>query len=444
MESQIPGAELDDAPLNPTDRNLADSTNVVNTINLDFINEYDDGEITSWIAAEILKSEIQWRLNPVRIKNFSTDSAFLEYGWISDGEVEPTEVISSDLIKQKSKDADAVIVFCPPEPTTKESEKINGLIRLPWLSQSTKEKVDQETLLRLASRWLTPIRAEQFNPMVLAEKAIVVDLSSELNEVASKEIARFARSGNLTVIALNTSELREQAFLAQMESSGVRTERLGLLLSPQQTIGLLAKSSLVISANPQIVALALSYHPRVAYLNGTSGTSEQSQRIIQAASFAATDQSFFDTAENALDALAEVVENIALIRFAKKSKDNYDIDAIVNERKNESTARKFLSTRLEKERLLAAKTANELRKEVEGLAEQRNLAELEVRTLQANLKSQTNHLNNLETRIADYDQGPVLRSRSARLKAVLAVAENELMVTLRKLRLYVKSWLRNN
>ena len=318
MESQIPGAELDDAPLNRTDRNLADSTNVVNTINLGFINEYDDGEITSWIAAEILKSEIQWRLNPVRIKNFSTDSAFLEYGWISDGEVEPTEVISSDLIKQKSKDADAVIVFCPPEPTTKESEKINGLIRLPWLSQSTKEKVDQETLLRLASRWLTPIRAEQFNPMVLAEKAIVVDLSSELNEVASNEIARFARSGNLTVIALNTSELSEQAFLVQMESSGVRTERLGLLLSPQQTIGLLAKSSLVISANPQIVALALSYHPRVAYLNGTSGTSEQSQRIIQAASFAAADQSFFDTAENALDALAEVVENIASNSICEK------------------------------------------------------------------------------------------------------------------------------
>jgi hypothetical protein len=444
MESQIPGAELDDAPLNPTNRNLADLTNVVNTINLSFVNEYGDGEITTWIAAEILKSEIQWRLDPVRIKNFSTDSAFLEYGWISDGEVEPTEVISSDLIKQKSQEADVVIAFCPPEPTTKKSEKINGLVRLPWLSQSTKEKVDQETLLRLASRWLTPIRAEQFNPMVLAETAIVVDLSSELNEVTSNEIARFARSENLTVIALSTSELSEQAFLVQMQSSGVRTERLGLLLSPQQTIGLLAKSSLVISANPQIAALALSYHPRVAYLNGTSGTSEQSQRIIQAASFAATDQSFFDTAENALDALAEVVENIALIRFAKKSKENHDIDTVVNERKNERTARKFLSARLEKERLLAAKTANELRKKVEGLAEQRDLAELEVRRLQANLRSQTNHLNNLETRIADYDQGPVLRSRSARLKAVLDVAENELVVTLSKLRLYAKSWLRNN
>jgi hypothetical protein len=444
MESQIPGAELDDAPLNPTNRNLADLTNVVNTINLSFVNEYGDGEITTWIAAEILKSEIQWRLDPVRIKNFSTGSTFLEYGWISDGEVEPTEVISSDLIKQKSQEADVVIAFCPPEPTTKKSEKINGLVRLPWLSQSTKEKVDQETLLRLASRWLTPIRAEQFNPMVLAETAIVVDLSSELNEVTSNEIARFARSENLTVIALSTSELSEQAFLVQMQSSGVRTERLGLLLSPQQTIGLLAKSSLVISANPQIAALALSYHPRVAYLNGTSGTSEQSQRIIQAASFAATDQSFFDTAENALDALAEVVENIALIRFAKKSKENHDIDTIVNERKNERTARKFLSARLEKERLLAAKTANELRKKVEGLAEQRDLAELEVRRLQANLRSQTNHLNNLETRIADYDQGPVLRSRSARLKAVLDVAENELVVTLSKLRLYAKSWLRNN
>ena len=60
MESQTPGGELDDAPLNSTDGNLADSTNVVNTINLRFINECDDGEITTWIAAEILKSEIQW------------------------------------------------------------------------------------------------------------------------------------------------------------------------------------------------------------------------------------------------------------------------------------------------------------------------------------------------------------------------------------------------
>ncbi|MFQ3367457.1 MAG: hypothetical protein ACI9BS_001613, partial [Candidatus Poriferisodalaceae bacterium] len=319
----------------------------------------------------------------------------------------------------------------------------NGLVRLPWLSQSTEKKVDQETLLRLASRWLTPIRAEQFNPMVLAETAIVVDLSSEINEVTSNEIARFARSENLTVIALSTNELSEQAFLVRMQSRGVRTERLGLLLSPQQTIGLLAKSSLVISANPQVVALALSYHPRVAYLNGTSGTSEQSQRIIQAASFAAADQSIFDTAENALDALAEVVENIALIRFARKSKENQDIDTIVSERKSESRARKFLSARLEKERLLAAETANELRKEVEGLTEQRDLAELEVRRLQANLKSQMTHLNNLETRIADYDQGPVLRPRAARLKAVLVVAENELVVILRKLRVYVKSWLRN-
>ena len=117
MESQTPGAELDDAPLNRPDDNLADSTNVVNTINLSVVNQYDDGEVTTWIAAEILKSEIQWRLNPVRIKNFSTDSAFLEYGWISDGDVEPTEVISSDLIKQKSQDADASIAFCPPEPT---------------------------------------------------------------------------------------------------------------------------------------------------------------------------------------------------------------------------------------------------------------------------------------------------------------------------------------
>ena len=123
------------------------------------------------------------------------------------------------------------------------------------MSQSAKKKVDQETLLRLASRWLTPARAEQFNPMVLAETAIVVDLSSEINEVTSNEIARFARSENLTVIALSTSELSEQAFLVRMQSSGVRTERLGLLLSPQQTIGLLAKSSLVISANPQIVCL---------------------------------------------------------------------------------------------------------------------------------------------------------------------------------------------
>jgi hypothetical protein len=279
--------------------------------------------------------------------------------------------------------------------------------------------------------------------MVLAETAIVVDLSSEINEVTSNEIARFARSENLTVIALSTNELSEQAFLVRMQSRGVRTERLGLLLSPQQTIGLLAKSSLVISANPQVVALALSYHPRVAYLNGTSGTSEQSQRIIQAASFAAADQSIFDTAENALDALAEVVENIALIRFARKSKENQDIDTIVSERKSESRARKFLSARLEKERLLAAETANELRKEVEGLTEQRDLAELEVRRLQANLKSQMTHLNNLETRIADYDQGPVLRPRAARLKAVLVVAENELVVILRKLRVYVKSWLRN-
>jgi len=443
MESQTPGAELNDAPLNPTDRNLADSTNVVNTINLSFVNEYDDGEITTWIAAEILKSEIQWRLNPVRIKNFSTGSTFLEYGWISDGDVEPTEVISSDLIRQKSQEADAAIAFCPPESTAKEPEKINGLVRLPWLSQSTKKKVDPETLLRLASRWLTPIRAEQFNPMVLAETAIVVDLSSEINEVTSNEIARFARSENLTVIALSTNELSEQAFLVRMQSRGVRTERLGLLLSPQQTIGLLAKSSLVISANPQVVALALSYHPRVAYLNGTSGTSEQSQRIIQAASFAAVDQSIFDTAENALDALAEVVENIALIRFAKKSKENQDIDTIVSERKSESRARKFLSARLEKERLFAAETANELRKEVKGLTEQRDLAELEVRRLQENLKSQMTHLNNLETRIADYDQGPVLRPRAARLKAVLVVAENELMVILSKLRVYVKSWLRN-
>ena len=86
-----------------------------------------------------------------------------------------------------------------------------------------------------------------------------------------------------------------------------------------------------------------------------------------------------------------------LIRFAKKNKDNHDVDTIVNERKNESRARNFLSARLEKERLLAAKTANELRKEVKGLAEQRDLAELEVRRLQANLESQTNHLNNLET-----------------------------------------------
>ena len=312
------------------------------------------------------------------------------------------------------------------------------------MSQSAKKKVDQETLLRLASHWLTPARAEQFNPMVLAETAIVVDLSSEINEVTSNEIARFARSENLTVIALSTSELSEQTFLVRMQSSGVRTERLGLLLSPQQTIGLLAKSSLVISANPQISALALSYHPRVAYLNGTSGTSEQSQRVIQAASFATADQSFFDTAENALDALAEVVENIALIRFAKKNKDNHDVDTIVNERKNESRARNFLSARLEKERLLAAKTANELRKRVKGLAEQRDLAELEVRRLEANLESQTNHLNNLELRIADYDQGPVLRTRLARMKAVVVVVENELVVILSKLRLYVKSWLRNN
>ncbi|MFQ3367060.1 MAG: hypothetical protein ACI9BS_001208, partial [Candidatus Poriferisodalaceae bacterium] len=171
MESQTPGPELNDAPLNPTYHNVADSTNVVNTINLSFINEYDDGEITTWIAAEILKSEIQWRLNPVRIKNFSTGSTFLEYGWISDGDVEPTEVISSDLIRQKSQEADSAIALCPPESTAKEPEKINGLVRLPWLSQSTEKKVDQETLLRLASRWLTPIRAEQFNPMVLAETA---------------------------------------------------------------------------------------------------------------------------------------------------------------------------------------------------------------------------------------------------------------------------------
>ncbi len=115
----------------------------------------------------------------------------------------------------------------------------------------------------------------------------------------------------------------------------------------------------------------------------------------------------------------------------------------MSERKSESRARKFLSARLEKERLLAAETANELRKEVEGLTEQRDLAELEVRRLQANLKSQMTHLNNLETRIADYDQGPVLRPRAARLKAVLVVAENELVVILRKLRVYVKSWLRN-
>ena len=83
-------------------------------------------------------------------------------------------------------------------------------------------------------------------------------------------------------------------------------------------------------------------------------------------------------------------------------------------------------------------------KRVKGLAEQRDLAELEVRRLEANLESQTNHLNNLELRIADYDQGPVLRTRSARLKAVVVVVENELVVILSKLRLYVKSWLRNN
>lgn len=444
MESQTPGGELDGAPLNSTDRNLADSTNVVNTINLSFVNEYDDGEITTWIAAEILKSEIQWRLSPVRIKNFSTDSAFLEFGWISDGDMEPTEIISSDLIKQKSHEADATISFCSPEPTSEKSEKIDGLIRLPWTSQSLEKKVDQETLLRLASRWLTPNKAQQLNPTLLAETAIVVDLSREINEVTSKEIARYARSENLTVIALSTNDLNEEVFLERMQSSGVRTERLGLLLSPQQTIGLLAKSSMVISANPQIASLALSYHSRVAYLNGTSGTSEQSQRIIQAASYATADQHVFDTAENALDALAEVVENVALIRFAVKSKEEHEIDTFVNERKNESKARQFLSARLEKERLLGAKTANDLRKEVKGLVKQRDLAELEVRRLQANLKRQTNHLNNLEIRVADYDQGPVLRTTSARFKAVLVVVENEIVVIGNKLRLYAKSWLRNN
>ena len=444
MESQTPGGELDDAPLNSTDGNLADSTNVVNTINLRFINECDDGEITTWIAAEILKSEIQWRLSPVRIKNFSTNSAFLEFGWISDGDIEPTEIITSDLIKQKSHEADATISFYSPGPTTEKSEEIDGLIRLPWTSQSLEKKVDQETLLRLASRWLTPNRAQQLNPTVLAETAIVVDLSREINEVTSREIARYARSENLTVIALSTSDLNEEVFLERMQSKGVRTERLGLLLSPQQTIGLLAKSSMVISANPQIASLALSYHPRVAYLNGTSGTSEQSQQIIQAASFATADQRIFDTAENALDALAEVVESVALIRFEIKNKDQHEIYTIVNERKNESRARHLLSARLEKERLLGAKTANDLRKEVKGLVEQRDLADLEVKRLQTNLESQTNHLNHLEIRIADYDQGPVSRTRSARLKAVWAVVETEIAIIVNKLRLYAKSWLRNN
>jgi hypothetical protein len=279
---------------------------------------------------------------------------------------------------------------------------------------------------------------------VLAETAIVVDLSREINEVTSREIARYARSENLTVIALSTSDLNEEVFLERMQSKGVRTERLGLLLSPQQTIGLLAKSSMVISANPRIASLALSYHPRVAYLNGTSGTSEQSQRIIQAASFATADQRIFDIAESALDALAEVVESVALIRFETKNKDQHEIDSIVNERKNESRARHLLSARLEKERLLGAKTANDLRKEVKALVEQRDLADLEVRRLQANLESQTNHLNHLEIRIADYDQGPVSRTRSARLKAVLAVVETEIAIIVNKLRLYAKSWLRNN
>ena len=103
-----------------------------------------------------------------------------------------------------------------------------------------------------------------------------------------------------------------------------------------------------------------------------------------------------------------------------------------------------MSARLEKERLLGAKTANDLRKEVKGLVKQRDLAELEVRRLQANLKRQTNHLNNLEIRVADYDQGPVLRTTSARFKAVLVVVENEIVVIGNKLRLYAKSWLRNN
>lgn len=402
-----------------------------------------------WIASRILMKELALRLQPATVRAFGRSPGGESRGLVDDSE---TEVLR-DWDASRAEELDAsldVVVSCllptsgsdeaQPRLGPTEDAGVDPVITLPW-SDGAGCEVSVESLVSLASRWLSASRAGLLTPDVAARGSVLVDLpdGSPLDAATMAGIERFAGAESVG-IALRGEPADIAVALSQLGGS-VEVVTIESTEAPEDLAGLVAGALLVVTGDDLSGALAAGYRRPMVLVSELGEDIAASQlalrRALEDGAHDAVDSIDMDLA---LDALAELVGTVAAVRLDRPVDSEHFERSLKSRLSDSREAYAGLRERLELERERMGNILSLQDEELAELNEDNERLESTVAELCEDLAQQSLQLNVLERRLADRDGSPAAAPSKPLWHLVGALIERKVRGIARRIRARVVVW----
>jgi len=381
--------------------------------------------LEEWMAARVLAAELGERLGRgVELVALGPPAATI--GWVA--QAEPAAYASAEALAAWPAVLGVGPVVGPHE-----------WIRLPWQrGASSASLVDIDGLSSLATRRITHTEAAVANPLRDAAPylAVVVESSTGFSDVEVSEIARLATSRQLDVQLIaggwHESGSRSAELRSSLSDVGADSH-LVTALGAEQFLGAVRGARAVVARDEALAPLLRAFNPRTATLGVDSGSSEAVQRTLGAAVDSVDDPLATVGVARALDELAG---DLGAFLDADDGASGGEVQLRVLRHRLDGAheVERALVARLvaERERSGAAHAA--LRRELDHALAAREAAEDDRDEAEHVVRRSSEHINALETRLANLDQGTVPVPERALWRRVVRLVDRWLFAAFERFR----------
>lgn len=368
-----------------------------------------DATVGDLVSAAVVEHELRWRLAPAVVETYTSGPNAAELGWVWPTPASvPRDVAAG--VNDEALDL-LVVLHDGAEVRLSNTPETDPNVVLPW--NAGDGDLDSWQLLELAPRVLDRGSVSSLNPRRARRGylAVSIDAEGSFDAVHAGEIARLAVSERLEVVLVRDPLLSSARGLEPARSAfashDVDVEPLGDGLTPAGYVGVLADATLVVTTSAAVAALSRPFNPRVALLDEDGAVDHVVQRVLRAALATQRRPDAALEAERRLDSLCEHLDQLATSRAGRALDGERSLQLLRQRLQEARRVEAALLTRLARERERAMIANESLRDSISSANEERDAArEAELAALQA-MTTQQAHLNALELRVAELDQGVV-------------------------------------
>ena len=414
------------------------STNVGAALRGAVLVDTEGASTPAWMAGRALVTELSWRLAPCDLRLYTVGPSPEMLGWVGEDLIEDFGIFTEQRAGDLAADLDVLVSLAGDDgPRLVAGGDEEMTVVLPW-SPPTGSTLDRLALLTFAPRTLARASVLAANPLRsrAAYIAVSIDSGAELGSILAGEVARLASAERWDVVLVRDAAApashRLEAARAALAGHGVDVETLVDSLDADQYVGLLAGARLVVTADAEIAALARAYNPNVALMEPTISLDHEIQRRLRAATAGINRHAVTAGAERTLDAFAEHLDGLVGERRGRTVDPEVGRRLLEARLRQSEAARESLSQRLLSERSRFASVNRARLARIHEAEAERDEAKDASAASDSFRRRQALHLNQLELRVAELDQGvvrPPVPSRRVRL--VFAVERRALSLARR-------------